>query len=98
MKTLQQPNSHIQRVGIVLAMAGCILVSPAFSQPADVFGLGANNIVYALVPQADGKVLAGGNFSFLGGQSRRCIGQLNADGTLDASFISAATSTSLLRS
>src|SRR5437899_11448690 len=36
--------------------------------------------------QADGKILVGGYFSTLGGQSRNYIGRLNADGTLDTSF------------
>jgi len=42
--------------------------------------------VYALAVQADGKILVGGLFSTLGGQSRYGLGRLNADGTLDASF------------
>src|SRR5207245_7065037 len=42
--------------------------------------------VYSLAVQADGKILAGGEFITLGGQSRNYIGRLHADGTLDASF------------
>ncbi len=36
--------------------------------------------------QADGKILVVGGFTTLGGQSRKNIGRLNADGTLDTSF------------
>ncbi len=39
-----------------------------------------------LAVQADGRVLVGGYFSTLNGVSRRGIGRLNADGTLDTSF------------
>lgn len=40
----------------------------------------------SLAVQADGKILVGGIFTTLGGQSRIGIGRLNADGTLDTSF------------
>jgi uncharacterized delta-60 repeat protein len=36
--------------------------------------------------QADGKILVGGDFTTLGGQSRYYMGRLNADGSLDTSF------------
>jgi hypothetical protein len=42
--------------------------------------------------QTDGKILVGGNFDMLGGQSRNCIGRLNPDGTLDLTFSPAAGS------
>ncbi len=42
--------------------------------------------VYSLVVQADAKILVGGGFFELGGQSRSCIGRLNADGTVDTDF------------
>src|ERR1700682_532602 len=55
------------------------------------FNPGANNVVYALVVQPDGKILVGGNFFKLGGggvgtTTRNAIGRLNADGSLDNSF------------
>src|SRR5207245_11066514 len=53
---------------------------------ADAFNPGANSIVYSLAVQTDGKILVGGYFSALGGQSRNNIGRLTADGTLDTSF------------
>ncbi len=42
--------------------------------------------VYSLAVQADGKVLVGGGFTTLGGQTRNYIGRLNPNGTLDTAF------------
>jgi uncharacterized delta-60 repeat protein len=42
--------------------------------------------VYCLAVQSDGKILVGGEFTTLGGQSRTNLGRLNADGTLDTTF------------
>lgn len=53
---------------------------------ADGFNSIANSTVYCLVPQPDGKVLAGGIFSSLGGQPRSCLGRLTASGALDSTF------------
>ena len=39
-----------------------------------------------LAVQADGKILVGGDFTTLGGQTRNYLGRLNADGTLDSGF------------
>lgn len=54
------------------------------------FNPGASNDnfaeVYALLVQPDGKILVGGDITTLGGQPRRSIGRLNADGSLDTSF------------
>ena len=52
----------------------------------DAFNPGANDVVYCTAVLADGKILAGGYFTALGGQSRSYLGRLNADGTLDAGF------------
>jgi uncharacterized delta-60 repeat protein len=52
----------------------------------DAFNPGANSPVHAPVVQADGKILAGGIFTTLGGQSRSRIARLNSDGTLDNTF------------
>lgn len=53
----------------------------------DSFDPGANDIVYSLVPQPDGRVLVGGQFTVLGGQARVGAGRVNSDGTLDTLFI-----------
>ena len=47
---------------------------------------GASAYVNALALQPDGKILVGGGFSSLNGQTRTNLGRLNADGTLDAAF------------
>jgi uncharacterized delta-60 repeat protein len=49
-------------------------------------GTGANNTVWALALQADGKVLVGGDFSSVDGVARNGLARVNADGSLDQSF------------
>ena len=50
------------------------------------FNPGASAGAICLAVQADGKILVGGGFTTLGGQTRNNIGRLNADGSLDSSF------------
>jgi uncharacterized delta-60 repeat protein len=55
------------------------------------FDPGAGSAIHTLALQADGKILVGGQFIFLGGggvgtTARSKIGRLNPDGTLDTSF------------
>ena len=64
------------------------------------FNPGANDNVYALAVQADGKVLVGGFFTTLGGggtgtNTRNRIGRLNPDGSLDTGFDPGANGTVL---
>src|ERR1017187_6192471 len=47
------------------------------------FNPGADDAVYSLAVQADGKILVGGPFTTLGGQTRNRIARLNANGILD---------------
>ncbi len=47
---------------------------------------GLTDYVNCLALQADGKILAGGTFTTLAGQSRTHICRLNADGSLDPAF------------
>ncbi len=49
-------------------------------------GSGANGPVWSLAPQADGKVLIGGDFSSFDGVGRNNLARVNADGSLDLSF------------
>ncbi len=42
--------------------------------------------VDALAVQTDGKIIVGGDFTTLGGDTRNSIGRLNLDGTLDTTF------------
>jgi uncharacterized delta-60 repeat protein len=46
----------------------------------------ANWRVRALAVQGDGRVLVGGGFSLLGGQSRKRLGRLSEDGIVDMAF------------
>ena len=48
---------------------------------------GANNEVEDLALQPDGKVLIGGNFTTYNGVARGGIARLNADGSLDNTFL-----------
>ena len=62
------------------------------------FNPGANNQVFSVAVQADGKILVGGGFTTLGGggtgtTTRNRIGRLNADGSLDPSFNPGANGT-----
>ena len=54
-------------------------------------GTGFNGEVSALVRQPDGKILVGGRFTSYNGVARAYVARLNADGTLDASFVPAGT-------
>ena len=45
-----------------------------------------NNYVFSIALQADGKILAGGDFTTMGGITRNNIARLNADGSLDTGF------------
>src|SRR5207302_4437645 len=49
----------------------------------DAFNPNANGTVYAIAVQADGKILAGGVFTSIGGQTRNRIARLNSNSTLD---------------
>ncbi|MET0758821.1 MAG: T9SS type A sorting domain-containing protein [Flavobacterium sp.] len=49
-------------------------------------GTGANNGIYSVVLQPDGKIIIGGYFGSYNGSSRNRIARLNANGSLDASF------------
>jgi uncharacterized delta-60 repeat protein len=49
-------------------------------------GAGADNAVYSVAVQSDGKVLIGGNFTTYNGTSQGCVARLNSDGSLDTGF------------
>ena len=57
------------------------------------FNPDANGAVNSLAVQPDGKVLVGGFFTTIGGQTRNNIARLNADGSADASFNPVADNT-----
>lgn len=49
-------------------------------------GFASSNFLYAVAPRADGKLYVAGNFTDVGGQTRRRLARLNANGSLDAAF------------
>jgi uncharacterized delta-60 repeat protein len=49
-------------------------------------GSGANNAVFDLALQPDGKIVVAGSFTSVNGQSRDRIARLNPDGSLDSGF------------
>jgi uncharacterized delta-60 repeat protein len=49
-------------------------------------GIGFNGIVYSVVIQIDGKIIAGGVFTSINGNTANRIARLNTDGSLDPTF------------
>ncbi|HQQ64135.1 MAG TPA: delta-60 repeat domain-containing protein, partial [Pseudomonadales bacterium] len=49
-------------------------------------GTGANNTVFAVAAQPDGRVVVGGDFTTINGVARNRIARMNADGSLDTGF------------
>jgi uncharacterized delta-60 repeat protein len=49
-------------------------------------GTGANNLVYSIALQTDGKIIICGNFTAINGTSINRIARLNSDGSLDVTF------------
>ncbi len=70
---------------LLVALLVC-LPSTSRAQLVDSFDPNANNDVRAFAVQADGKILVGGFFTSMGGQTRNRIALLNPDGSLDTSF------------
>jgi hypothetical protein len=54
-------------------------------------GEGVDGTIYAIVAQPDGKVILGGRFNNVNGQPRLNLARINADGTLDTTFLAAPT-------
>lgn len=53
-------------------------------------GTGASSVVNAILRQPDGRILIAGSFTSYNGTPISRVAQLNADGTLDSSFVPAA--------
>jgi uncharacterized delta-60 repeat protein len=70
--------------GSVTSQVALLTVNQATADPG--FNPEADGDVFSLAVQADGKILVGGDFSTLGGQTRNYLGRLNPDGTLDTAF------------
>jgi len=52
---------------------------------------GPDPVVYHILPLSDGKVLIGGCFDSVNGQTRLSLARLNSDGSLDETFVCNAT-------
>lgn len=82
------------------AASGGAQLDPAFN--ANIFVGGRegyfNHGVRAIALQADGKILIGGNFTNVNGELRHNLARLNADGTLDPSFIPIGTTNDFVQS
>jgi uncharacterized delta-60 repeat protein len=50
-------------------------------------GTGANDIVFTVIPSADGGYFAGGSFTTYRGTARRGVAKINSDGTLNTNFV-----------
>ena len=71
-------------------------VDTTFVPPTITFG--SSDFLTDAVLQADGKIILGGNFSTVGGQTRNSIIRLNTDGSLDAAFQNPFSSSGGVRS
>lgn len=78
---------------LTLAALALLLALPSRAQTVDDFNPGAGNSVSAFAVQPDGRILVGGVFTQLAGQTRNYLGRLSADGSLDAVFNPGANAT-----
>ena len=82
--------SRAMRAALLLFSIATLLagsVAAVHGQSAlDGFDPNANDVVYAVAVQADGKILIGGAFTTVMGVARNNIARLNADGTVDSTF------------
>lgn len=75
--------------GVLVGAQGGVLarLNPITGARDTSFNAGTNGDTYALVVQADGKILVGGGFSYVtGGVPRNGIARFNPNGTLDTGF------------
>jgi uncharacterized delta-60 repeat protein len=72
--------------GLVLSAVRLLAASGALDTTFDP-GSGANNTVWAVAAQQDGKVLIVGAFTNVNGQARERIARLNGNGSLDTNFV-----------
>ena len=71
-ETTNKRYMHYPARHLVIILTLGLLVAEGRAQSAlDGFNPGANDYVSALAGQADGKILAGGFFTLIGGQTRK---------------------------
>ncbi len=86
MKTHKRILHATLRLALALWTHAFALAALAQAPLPDSFNPGADGSVVSMAVQADGKIVVGGQFTWLGGLSRTNIGRLNGDGTLDMTF------------
>ncbi|MBS1792277.1 MAG: VCBS repeat-containing protein [Acidobacteria bacterium] len=74
-----QPRSKVARLNANGSL------DTSFQNP-NITGQFSNDNVFAMKLQPDGKILIGGQFTGVGGQTRNYLARLNPDGSLDAAF------------
>lgn len=88
-----QPDGKIVAVGAFTAMHGTArnriarLNSDGSLDTSFDPGTGANGTIYAVLIQPDNKIIIGGTFTTFNGTAREYLARLNADGSLDTSFV-----------
>ncbi|MDB6169645.1 MAG: Ig family protein [Verrucomicrobia bacterium] len=85
---LRALRGHLGFVAGLAFMALSAAISAQTNSPsaADGFDPNVDGAIYAIVPQADGKILIGGTFTTVHGVARANFARLNVDGTVDATF------------
>ncbi|MCB1559923.1 MAG: delta-60 repeat domain-containing protein [Xanthomonadales bacterium] len=78
-------------VGLQLWLASLFLMLCSAVQAQNGFDPNANDLVWPVASQADGKLLVGGGFTQIDGQTVARIVRLNTDGSLDTSFNASVT-------
>jgi uncharacterized delta-60 repeat protein len=80
--------SCFQRLAIIFlfALSFRVLGQGSLSDPSFDVGSGADGYVYAILVQADGKILVGGDFQQIASQTHPYLVRLNSDGQLDQTF------------
>src|SRR5436309_14279415 len=82
-KGIQVINTNINKF---LAGAVLALPFPLYSQTPDAFNPGPNYYASPLAIQADGRIIFGGGFTSVSGQTRSRVARVNGDGTLESGF------------
>ena len=78
------------RVGILALLVLRFTANFANAQTPDGFNPGSSGTVFAVAVQPDAKLIIGGAFQSVAGQTRNYIARLNSDATLDTNFVASA--------
>jgi uncharacterized delta-60 repeat protein len=85
-------NDSFQRCLLITTLVTFVLLScdtraQELGRATDGFDPDANGSVRALAVQADGKILVGGGFTQLGGETRNGFARIHPDGSADTGFV-----------